>query len=709
VGRGVRGLVALAAVATLASCGTTAAPGGISVRVQANPFGITLMRAGKAVVSDDVAPGAGFRFEVAPFDYEYSLTRVLSASGRRYVVGTTEPGRTAVVTVTPTATGADVAVALHPAKDVTEVYNAFEASPGEHFLGGGEHGEQVDLRGQIVPVAVNYQCSYAPVPFFMASDGWGLRLATLRSSALAFPGSSGGGGCQSTETQTCTFPPLTNSVEVCEQAARLDEHLYLGSFARTLADYEAETGLPVVPPSSELALIKWRDVVHGPADVLGDVIRLQAARIPIGWVLLDNPWEPCNGTLTFDRTRIPDPAGLIAAVHRRGVRFMLWVSPRAICAQGYPGSQLGPTGSQVLDLRDPAVVREFQKRIRALVALGIDGVKADRGDEIDLSSVSPTLTNAYPLLFARAVMGALPTGDAAIFRAATMGSQAVVPGLWAGDQPEEFVGLQRAIVAGQTAAMSGFPSWGSDVGGYDGPPYVSTQLFVRWAQLGAVSPVLEVGGQGDNATPWLLGPTAMNGLRAAAVLHYELFPYLYGLLARHSTVIEPLGYAYPRNVAAWGANFEFLVGPDLLAAPVAGPGTTPSVYLPPGQWIDLYTGRAILGGGPAFTRPTPLLQFPLYVRAGTVTPFNLRTRTDPWWSTNEQTHPGRAGYLASNSTTLNLTDQPNNVQIFVPAPSRPRHVTLAGKLMPWRWNPGPLPGVVIRLHGPRVQGTIALS
>ena len=138
--------------------------------------------------------------------------------------------------------------------------------------------------------------------------------------------------------------------------------------------------------------------------------------------------------------------------------------------------------------------------------------------------------------------------------------------------------------------MSGFPTWGSDVGGYDGPPYVGAQLFVRWAQLGAVSPVLEVGGQGKNATPWQLGTAAMNGLRGAAVLHYELFPYLFGLLAAHAPVLRPLGYAYPDDPSAWGANYEFLVGPDLLAAPVTGPGTTPSVYLPRGSWIDLYSG-----------------------------------------------------------------------------------------------------------------------
>jgi alpha-glucosidase (family GH31 glycosyl hydrolase) len=221
--------------------------------------------------------------------------------------------------------------------------------------------------------------------------------------------------------------------------------------------------------------------------------------------------------------------------------------------------------------------------------------------------------------------------------------------------------------------------------------------------------VMEVGGIGGNATPWTLGPDAMNGLRAAAVLHYELFPYLYGLLASHQPVIRPLAFGYPDDEPSWGSNYEFLVGPDLLAAPVTGEGTTPSVYLPPGGWFDLYTGGLVKGGGAAFTRSTPLLQFPLYARAGAVVPFNLRAATGSWWGVDELTHPGRTGFLATDGAELDLTGQPHDVQIFVPAASRPVHVTIGGHAVAWRWNIGPLPGVVVRLHGPVVQGAVALS
>ncbi len=703
-----RRLIAVAALAALTGCGSGKASDQVQIKVDQSPFRITIFQNGKLLVAED--SNARLRYQLNGTGEQHSLTNVISSKGDVYRVATNEPGRTATVTVAATPTGARIDVAVHPAAGIALVIDAFDTKPHEHFLGGGERGQAVDLREQILSNVVNFNCSYAPIPYFSSSAGWGLRIASQFPSAMAFPGSTGGYGCQVGGQPECSFPPLTDRAEVCLAGNVLHERIYAGTPQQVLTDYEAETGSPGVPPPSLLALIKWRDVITGPADVLEDIKRLRAARVPLGWVLVDNPWETCNGALTFDRTRIPDPAGLIRQVHALGLKFMLWVSPRATCPDGYPGVPLGQdSGRQVLDLRNPAVVEEYRRRIRALVALGVDGVKADRGDENDLHDIDLALTNDYALLYAKAVMGALPPGTPAIFRAGTVGSQSVVPGLWAGDQPQQFVGLQRAVVAGLTAGVSGFPTWGSDVGGYSAPPGVDTELFVRWAQLGAVSPIMEVGGVGLNSTPWLLGPDAMTGLRDAAVLHYELFPYLYGLLQAHQLVLRPLAWDYPQDQRSWGSNYELMVGPDLLAAPVVGPGETPTVYLPPGSWVDLYTGSTIKGGAAPFTRATPLSQFPFYARAGAVVPFNLRAQTRSWWGTDELTHPGRAGFLATNGATLDLSGQPHDVQLFVPAGAPPGRVTLDGKDVPWSWNDGPLRGVVVRVHGPSVQGTIALS
>jgi alpha-D-xyloside xylohydrolase len=699
--------VLLGVAAAVAGCGSAdGKESGLAIRVEEDPFRLTLLRDGEPVAAQ--AADGRLRYKLRS-GVQHRLTKVTSSDdGDVFEVATDEPGRTATVAVVPTGVGYRVSLRLHPETDVEQVYDAFEARADEHFLGGGERPDAVDMRGLVVPIKVSPKCAYAPVPFFASSAGWGLRLATYRISALAFPGSKGGSGCDDgAGGERCTFPRLERRLEVCVEGARLDEHLYAGPFEEVLKAYEAQVGWPRVPPLSEFELIKWRDVVSGPEDVLEDVHRFQAAGIPLGWVLLDNPWESCVGDLRFDRNRIPDPAGLVRKVHDLGVRFMLWVSPKVICGRGYqPSDLVGSRENRAVDLRRPDVVREFQTRLRKVFAIGVDGVKGDRADDVDLEPVSPTLHNEYPLLFARAVLDVLPPTAGGIFRAGTTGSQSVLPGLWAGDQRAAWAELQAVIHAAQNAAMSGFPVWGSDIGGYSSNA-LTPELFARWAQLGAVSPVFEVGGIGPNATPWVLGPAAMRALREAASLHYELVPYFSDLLRRREPVLRPLAYGYPDDPEAWRAHFELLVGPDLLAAPVVGRGTTPSVYLPEGRWFDLFTGERVEGGR-TFTRTTPLDEFPLYARDGTVIPFNLRTQGS-WWGLNELTHPGRAGFLATDGARLDLHGQPRDVQIFVPAHLPPAGVTISGRQVTWLWHSGPFSGVVVRVRGPDVVGEIALQ
>jgi alpha-D-xyloside xylohydrolase len=696
------GLVAVVAL-VVAGCGSS--PHGLSVRIEHDPLRITVRNDGRTVVAED----AQARLRYLANGHLWSLTKVTAAHGNVFDVATSEPGRTATVAVTAIRHGYRIAVRLRPATGVTAMYDAFGTGPDDHFLGGGERGGGVDLRGQVLPVEVSYVCSSAPVPFFSSTAGWALRLDSQRIAGLAFPGSPGGSGCQFGAASPCVFPALTDRVEVCVEGARLDEDVYVGGLAATLADYQAATGPPRVPAPSELALIKWRDVYDRGAELTGDLLRLRAAGVPVGWMLLDNPWETCVGSLEFAPTLVPHPAALIRRIHALGARFMLWISPKVMCGdQGYAPSQLlGPPDHQVLDFRQPAVVAKYRSRLRKLVALGVDGFKGDRGDELDLTALDPTLQNDYPLLYANAALPTLRPGGGAIFRAATVGSQAVLPGMWGGDQPGEFDGLRTAIVLGQTAAMSGFPTWGSDVGGYSSAG-LTAEVFARWAQLGAVSPIMEVGGAGPNSTPWVLGPDAMEALRAAAVLHYELFPAFYALLRRGAPVLRPLGYSFPADAQAWANPFEFTVGPDLLAAPVTGGGTTPHVYLPAGGWIDLYTAQTVTGPS-GFTRKTPLDQLPLYLRAGAVVPFNLRTATGSWWGLDELTHPGRAGFLVADGATLALHGQPHDVQLFVPAAARPQRVTLRAREVGWAWNAGPMPGVVVRVHGPEIEGKLVLS
>ena len=189
-----RRLIAFAALAALGGCGSSPTPDGVSLKIDKSPFRVTVLDDGKPVVAED--KDARLRYQLASTGAVHELTGVTSSQGQVYQVATDEPGRTATVTVATTATGARVELALHPTTDVLQVYDAFDTSPTDHFVGGGEHGESADLRGKILSVEVGYQCSYAPIPFFASTAGWGVRIASQNPAGLAFPGSPGGPGCQ---------------------------------------------------------------------------------------------------------------------------------------------------------------------------------------------------------------------------------------------------------------------------------------------------------------------------------------------------------------------------------------------------------------------------------------------------------------------------------------------------------------------------------
>ena len=245
---------------------------------------------------------------------------------------------------------------------------------------------------------------------------------------------------------------------------------------------------------------------------------------------------------------------------------MLWVSPKATCADGYPpGEPLGaarPPGAR------PAQAGR-RRRVPARASAGWSrsastASRATAATRSTCSGVSPALTNEYPLLFARAVIGR------AAARARRRSSarrrwarRRSCPGSGQATSRER---LRRPAARDRLGADRGderLPDLGLGRRRLLAPPGARRRALRPLGAARRVSPVMEVGGAGPNATPWALGADGDGGLRDAAVLHYELFPYLYGLLAGHEPVLRPLAYGYPRRPARVGSTLELLVGPDL--------------------------------------------------------------------------------------------------------------------------------------------------
>lgn len=604
---------------------------GVTWEAQASPFQLNFRQSDRLLTSQRIgAAGAGSRLSYRLNDgTSHSLTNLISTetipNGTAYSVATDEPTRTARVAVTQTPRGARVEWTFSRSNDIAQVFEALSASLSEHFLGTGARAQYVDLQRKVTPLKVHFvdaplagDCNetHLPMPFFFSNAGYGIYLDTPNIGRIAFPGATPKSDpvlCKP-DADPAQLISANDRTQIAIKAQQLAYEVYAGSPESILTSFTAIAGRMKLPPIEQFALYKWRDQVAGAAEVLDDITQMKRRNLPIGSVILDNPWEQklkrpllplnqvCNGTFLFDPTGFPDPKGLIDAVHAQGVRFVLWVSPFVFPLFNVPQCPTlnygarnlinpktqysGTLGKRDVDLTGATAVQIYKNKLRPIFQLGVDGVKGDRGDESDFEPLQlrggpgVALHNPYPYLFAKATTEVLQEtrGDnwTTIFRSGFTPSPTVLNGIWAGDQLAFFSGLQQAIRKGLTSSVSGYPIWGSDVGGYLGSPLTPTsELFIRWMQLGAISPILEVGGTGRQAKFWNYGDTVVEQFRKFATLHYELFPYHYQLttqsVATGVPILRPLGFQYPQDETAWQKELEVMVGPHMLAAPITIP------------------------------------------------------------------------------------------------------------------------------------------
>ena len=182
-----------------------------------------------------------------------------------------------------------------------------------------------------------------------------------------------------------------------------------------------------------------------------------------------------------------------------------------------------------------------------------------------------------------------------------------------------------------TAANVGYAYWSHDIGGHM-PGAVEPELFTRWVQFGAFSPILRTHTTKNPETErrvWAYPEPYSTILRSTFQLRYALQPYLYTEARRtYDTGVaffRPLYYDWPQEAAAYTSKGEYVFGDQMLAAPVTAAAdkvsglATETVWLPKGEWIEWPTGKHLTGPA-TFERNFSIEQTPVYLRAGAIVP-----------------------------------------------------------------------------------------
>ena len=196
--------------------------------------------------------------------------------------------------------------------------------------------------------------------------------------------------------------------------------------------------------------------------------------------------------------------------------------------------------------------------------------------------------------------------------------------MWTGDNTATWDAMALSIPMFESLGLSGEPFVGADAGGFIGR--TDAELLTRWYQIAFLTPFCRNHAQRDayDHEPWRFGTYYEDIIRKYLKLRYRLLPFLYTTLEEaHRTgvpIFRPLLLNYQNDANTLDIDDEFMVGTDLLVAPILKPGSTGRlVYLPEGTWYDYWTGQQQRGGRMIHAE-APLETVPLYVRAGAIVP-----------------------------------------------------------------------------------------
>ena len=358
----------------------------------------------------------------------------------------------------------------------------------------------------------------------------------------------------------------------------------------------------------------------------------------------------------WDPAVFPDPEGMLARLHERGLRVSAWLNPyiaqrsrlfREGVERGYlvrrpDGSvwqwDLWQAGMALVDFTNPDAVVWFQGHLRHLLEQGVDAIKTDFGERIPVDvawhdgSDPEAMHHRYTQLYNRAVFDVLEDvrgpGEAVLFaRSATAGGQSM-PVHWGGDNSSTFTSMAESLRGGLSLALSGFGYWSHDIGGFEGDP--DPAVFKRWLAFGLLSSHSRLHGSTSYRVPWAFddgteapGQSAVEVARAFAKLKRSLRPYLVAAGDEaHRTgrpVMRPMQLEFPDDPAVGHLDRQYLLGPSLLVAPVFSATGEVEYYLPAGRWTNWFTREVAEGGG--WRREVhDFDRVPLWVREGAIVP-----------------------------------------------------------------------------------------
>lgn len=515
------------------------------------------------------------------------------------------------------------------------VTDRFSPTATEALYGLGQHQSGMfNYRGATVELGQNN--TDVAMPFLMSSKGYALLWNTAAFTYVdnRFP-------------LELTFSSLAGS--------SVDYYFLYGPEMDTVIhEYRSMTGHAPLLPKWAYGFFQSKDRYVSLDEIRDLAKRYRQEHIPIDAMVQDWFWWKTEGDPIFNEHYHDVPKDL-EALHKENIHTMISVwgllDPASETFKIMEGKHLTVPGAHVYDATSPEARDIYWKQLPGkLLEQGWDAFWLDsaepeefwphmgdailRNKRIAIGN-GAEYTNIFPFAHTNGVQEhwKQATDRKRVFlltRSAFLGQQRVGATVWSGDVYGTFWGLSHQVAGGLNFALSGYPYWTTDIGGYwlpfegalEKPEY--QELYARWFEFGTFCPVFRTHGHRAHNEMWTYDKVEPTLIRYDK-LRYRLMPYIYSLAWKVTdqdyTIQRPLVMDWRTDEKTWNIGDQFMFGPAILVNPVLkASATRRSVYLPESPvWYDFWTG-AELKGGQEIDAEAPIDRMPLYVRAGSILP-----------------------------------------------------------------------------------------
>ena len=521
----------------------------------------------------------------------------------------------------------------------TYMMERLDLGVGETVYGLGERFTALVKNGQTVETwnrdgGTSTEQSYKNIPFYLTNRGYGVLVNHPE--------------CVSFEVGSEKVSKVQFSVE----GEYLEYFVIDGPTPKKVLDrYTRLTGRPALPPAWSFGLWLTTSFTtnYDEATVNSFIDGMAERQLPLHVFHFDCFWMKAFQWCDFewDPATFPDPKGMLQRLKARGLKICVWINP--YIGQKSPlfheGKEKGyllkrpdgrvwqwdkwQAGMGIVDFTNPEASAWYAGHLKRLVDMGVDCFKTDFGERIPTDVVwhdgcdPQKMHNHYAFVYNKLVYETLQdklgASEAVLFaRSASVGAQQF-PVHWGGDCYATYESMAESLRGGLSIGLSGFGFWSHDIGGFENT--APAHIYKRWCAFGLLSSHSRLHGSKSYRVPWVYDDEACDVVRQFTQLKCRLMPYLYPASAQaasHGTpVMRAMMLEFPEDPACDYLDRQYMLGDDVLVAPVFSEEGNVDFYLPQGRWTHLLNNE-VAEGSRWHRQQHGFDSLPLYVRPNTL-------------------------------------------------------------------------------------------